>query len=72
MTITGPGADVITISGNDASRIFEIINGTAVITSSISGLALTDGLGTGGTGGTSAGYQPAGQRDRHPGWPVHS
>ena len=39
LTITGPGASTLTISGNDASRIFDI-NGAAV---TISGLTLAHG-----------------------------
>ena len=39
LTIHGPGADRISISGNHASRIFDISAGAAV---SISGLTLTD------------------------------
>jgi CSLREA domain-containing protein len=46
VTITGPGAGVLTVSGNNLSRIFEINNGTAaVVTASISGLTLTGGNG---------------------------
>jgi Right handed beta helix region len=44
LTITGPGAGVISISGNNASRIFNIDNGAAgAIDVSISGLTLTGG-----------------------------
>jgi hypothetical protein len=44
VTITGPGAGVLTISGNNNSRIFEIDNGTnASIDVTISGLTLTRG-----------------------------
>jgi photosystem II stability/assembly factor-like uncharacterized protein len=41
MTITGPGASVIAISGNDASRVFIINSGNVVIT----GLHINDGNG---------------------------
>ena len=40
MTISGPGADKLTISGNDASRIF-LVEGGGVFT--VSGLTLTHG-----------------------------
>src|SRR5262249_47440078 len=44
VTITGPGAGVLTISGNNHSRIFQIDNGTnASIDVTISGLTLTQG-----------------------------
>jgi hypothetical protein len=45
-TITGPGANLLTVSGNDASRVFEIAGGTA----SISGLTITGGAAAGGGG----------------------
>jgi hypothetical protein len=47
VTIDGPGANQLSISGNDASRIFDI-SGSANV--SISGLTLTDGLATAGGG----------------------
>ncbi|WP_165223312.1 choice-of-anchor Q domain-containing protein [Aquisphaera insulae] len=47
-TITGPGANLLTISGNNASRVFNV-SGSA----SISGLAVTGGQAPGG--GTSSG-----------------
>jgi predicted outer membrane repeat protein len=47
LTITGPGPGALTISGNDASRIFNL--SAAAI--NISGLTLTQGSGTGGIGG---------------------
>jgi hypothetical protein len=40
LTITGPGANLLTISGNNASRIFNITTGTTV---SITDLTLTKG-----------------------------
>jgi CSLREA domain-containing protein len=46
LTITGPGADQLTISGNDASRVFDINSGTVTI----SGLTITDGNAAGGGG----------------------
>src|SRR5206468_5651882 len=42
MTITGPGAATLAVSGNNASRVFNIGN-TFVSTVSISGLTLTSG-----------------------------
>jgi hypothetical protein len=40
VTINGPGADQLTVSGNNASRIFELSTGLNV---TISGLTITDG-----------------------------
>ena len=40
LTIQGPGSDLITISGNNSSRIFNITSGNVTI----SGLTLTGGL----------------------------
>ena len=40
LTINGPGANLLTISGNDASRIFRINSGFAAV---ISGLTITKG-----------------------------
>lgn len=50
VTITGPGADLLTISGNNASRIFTVDNfATSMITVRVSGLTLTNGrAGSGG------------------------
>ena len=47
VTIDGPGANTLSISGNDSSRIFDI-SGSANV--AISGLAITDGLATSGGG----------------------
>ena len=47
LTITGPGADVLTISGNNASRVFNISSGADV---TISGLTIANGY-SGGNGG---------------------
>ena len=44
ITIDGPGASMLTISGNDASRVFEVGFGT---NASISGLTITGGSTTG-------------------------
>ena len=40
MTIDGPGSGLLTVSGNGASRVFEIAAGLNV---TISGLTITDG-----------------------------
>jgi hypothetical protein len=48
LTIDGPGADVITVSGNQSSRIFEI---AANVTAAISGLTIADGFNGGGGSG---------------------
>src|SRR6516162_1585480 len=42
LTITGPGANVITVSGNHASRVFDI---AATFTVATSGLTIADGRG---------------------------
>jgi hypothetical protein len=44
LEIVGPGANKLTISGNDTSRVFSIPSGT---TASITGLTITDGLADG-------------------------
>ena len=51
-TITGPNAGELAISGNAASRLFEIGSGAKV---AISGLTLTDGVATDGAGVLNAG-----------------
>ncbi len=51
-TIDGPGASELAISGNAASRLFEIGSGAKVV---ISGLTLTDGLATDGAAVLNAG-----------------
>lgn len=45
--INGPGAAALTIDGNNASKIFYIFNGSQVLDVTISGLALTRGVGPG-------------------------
>lgn len=47
LVIEGSGADVLSVSGNNSSRIFKIISGTVVI----NGLTLKDGHDTTGNGG---------------------
>jgi hypothetical protein len=43
LTISGPGADLLTVSGNHASRVFNV---AATFTVSIAGLTIADGLAT--------------------------
>ncbi len=47
LTFTGPGASALTISGNDASRVFDITGGSAV---TISGLTIAHGSDAGSGG----------------------
>jgi parallel beta-helix repeat protein len=47
LTISGPGASQLTISGNNASRVFKISS----VTATISGLTITNGATTGSGGG---------------------
>ncbi|HJQ26797.1 MAG TPA: HYR domain-containing protein [Blastocatellia bacterium] len=47
LTITGPGAFTLTVSGNHQSRVFEI---NSQITVDISGLTISDGMATTGGG----------------------
>ena len=57
VSINGPGAGVITVSGNNASRVFHVENSgaTAPITVDINNLTLTAGLASGASGGAVAG-----------------
>src|SRR6185369_8730758 len=48
LTIDGPGADALAVSGNHQSRIFRVSGGATV---SIAGLTITDGMATGDGGG---------------------
>jgi hypothetical protein len=48
LTTAGPGAEVITVSGNHASRVFTI---AALFTVDISGLTIADGMATNSNGG---------------------
>ena len=50
LTITGPGANLLTVSGNNTSRVFNITGGVIV---TISGLTMRDA--TGGLGGAISG-----------------
>ncbi len=51
LTITGPGANSLAISGNNATRVFFIGNGNV----SISNVTLENGLGEGGNGNPGSG-----------------
>jgi hypothetical protein len=56
LSLIGPGAGSLTISGNDASRIFQIKgNALSQITNTISGLTLREGNGSGSAGNTLGG-----------------
>ena len=48
LTISGPGADQLAISGNDASRVFSVAVGAEVV---ISDVTIANGNSTGGNGG---------------------
>jgi hypothetical protein len=50
--IEGPGASLLTISGNDANRVFDISGGLSV---TIDGLTITHGLGKGDVQGANTG-----------------
>jgi hypothetical protein len=56
LTIAGPGADQLTVSGNDTSQVFEVASGTTV---SLSGLTVTNGWLDGGDA-TGAGIKNSG------------
>ncbi|MEN3334441.1 MAG: hypothetical protein V7641_3806 [Blastocatellia bacterium] len=48
LTIIGPGIFSVTVSGNQASRVFEVLSGITVV---ISGLTISDGNVPGSSGG---------------------
>lgn len=50
VTITGPGPAQLTVNGSGASRVFNVINGMAQFTASISGLTITGGSSSLGAG----------------------
>jgi hypothetical protein len=58
ISIVGPGASLLAISGNRTNRIFSISNGVNVF---ISGLTLRDGRGRDGPNGTSSSPPGAGE-----------
>lgn len=51
LTIDGPGAGVITVSGNKASRVFDVTGSTVAIT----GLTITDGFASTGDASFNSG-----------------
>ncbi len=53
ITIDGPGASLLSISGNNASRVFQVDNG---VTASLSGLTITKGSATDVNGGGLANF----------------
>src|SRR5215213_1560085 len=58
LVITGPGADVLTVSGNDQSRIFHIDDGTAgILNVTLFGLTLTQGFAQGPGGAVLGGAE---------------
>ncbi len=48
LTIDGPAANLLTISGNNANRVFEVASGS---TAAIDGVTITGGNGAGNSGG---------------------
>ncbi|MFH1178078.1 MAG: right-handed parallel beta-helix repeat-containing protein, partial [Acidobacteriota bacterium] len=50
LDIQGPGADALSVSGNDASRVFNVYSGPALIEVGISGLTIQDGAADYGAG----------------------
>jgi hypothetical protein len=52
LTIEGPGASLLTISGNDINRVFDVSEGTTV---AIAGLTITHGVATSGSSDRGAG-----------------
>ena len=56
LAITGPGGGGVTISGNNASRVFLVDSGTLAM----SGLTIRDGLAQGGAGPDNGQYNGAG------------
>jgi parallel beta-helix repeat protein len=54
VTIVGPGAGNLTVSGQNAIRVFNVENTTSVITVNISGMTITGGNGIPLSGGTAS------------------
>jgi hypothetical protein len=52
LTLSGPGADAVTVSGNHASRVFDVPSGFTV---AVSGLTIADGSAASGGGIANAG-----------------
>lgn len=58
LTITGPGADVLTIDGNNASRVFQINDGTATVrVVAIENVTITHGRAAPGEAGGILNYE---------------
>jgi len=56
LVVNGPGADKLTVSGNKASRHFNVFDGDVTVLSlSLSGLTLTDGFASGASAPGGAG-----------------
>jgi hypothetical protein len=56
VTIVGPGANMLTVSGNHSSQVFNILGGpdaSTAITVDISGLTISDGRANGGAAGVT-------------------
>jgi len=51
LTIKGPGVDFLNVDGNDMSQVFAIFGAGPPITAAISGLTVSHGEATGGSGG---------------------
>jgi hypothetical protein len=51
LIITGPGASLLTVSGNNASRVFEINAAGRVVNASVTGMTVSNGHITSGRGG---------------------
>src|SRR5262249_58741964 len=59
LTIDGPGADRLTVSGNDASRVFDVVGGGSAssgIRVAIAGLTVAHGRADVGGGVRSSGF----------------
>lgn len=50
VTIQGPGSNVLTVSGNNASRVLELYSGLALLDITISGLTIAHGFASTGAG----------------------
>lgn len=64
LTITGPGAPILAISGNAKSRVFSISAGAAV---TISGLTIQNGKASDGANGANGQVRPGSAGDGSPG-----
>ena len=57
ITINGPGANLLTVSGNQVTRVFNVTSG---VTIGLSGLTIANGNVTSGGGGVGGGILNAG------------